>query len=223
MIPDGQQPSADRRCTWGLYVILDAAISRLSLEAAAERVLAGGAKVIQLRDKAAQFEDLIDTGHRLREMTTAAGATLIVNDNPYLAHEIGADGVHLGQSDFPPYIAREVLGANGIIGISTHNKQQALAALYQPVDYIAVGPVFPTNSKQSSNKPVGIEHVRWVARHVQRPIVAIGGLTAQTIPEVIAAGAQNVAMIGEIMAAPDIEAKVRELVQLIAGSTAAEK
>src|SRR5438045_593488 len=93
-------------CSWGLYVILDAGISGLPLEIAAERALAGGARVLQLRDKTAGFEELIGVGRRLRELTRKAGAALIVNDNTYLAREVGADGVHLGQSDFPPYIAR---------------------------------------------------------------------------------------------------------------------
>src|SRR6188472_237471 len=93
-------------CRWGLYTILDAGLSGLNHLEAARQLIAGGAKVIQLRDKTAEFEELLTIGKQLRKITARAGVTLIVNDNPYLAKEIEADGVHLGQSDFPPYIAR---------------------------------------------------------------------------------------------------------------------
>jgi thiamine-phosphate pyrophosphorylase len=202
-------------CNWGLYVILDRAISGRSLVQAAEAVLAGGAKAIQLRDKESQFEDLVKEGRELRRLTSQAGAALIVNDNPYLAREIEADGVHLGQADFPPYIAREILGQHGIIGISTHTKQQAIAAVLQPVNYIAVGPLFATTSKQSEYKPLGVDHLRWVRQQVRLPLVAIGGLSAANIADVIAAGVENVAVIREVMAAEDIAGRVRDLVQLI--------
>ncbi|MGI8905037.1 MAG: thiamine phosphate synthase [Candidatus Sumerlaeaceae bacterium] len=207
--------SRSPNCAWGLYVILDSKLSGLGHLEAATRALAGGAKVIQLRDKGARFEDLLQVGHVLRKLTREAGATLLVNDNPYLAKEIEADGVHLGQEDFPPYIARETLGPGAIIGISTHTKQQALLASTQPVSYIAVGPVFPTQSKQSSNSPVGLEHIKWVRKHVSQPIVAIGGITSAAIPDVIRAGADNIAVIREVMASGEIEAKVRELSELI--------
>ena len=206
------------KCAWGLYVILDRDLSGLSHEVAAERALAGGAKVLQLRDKSATFEALVVTGKKLRKMTRTAGATLIVNDNPYLAHEIGADGVHVGQTDFPPYIAREILGPDAIIGISTHNKPQALLALTQPVNYIAVGPVFDTQTKPSDNKPLGVEHVRWVKQQLGMPMVAIGGITAGNIPDLARIGIENIAVIREVMTAGDIESKVRELNSLIDSS-----
>ena len=218
MNPAGQ--ISKTRCDWGLYVILDSTMSGLSHPEAARQALAGGAKVLQLRDKGARFEDLLEAGHELRALTKAAAATLIINDNPYLAKEIGADGVHLGQEDFPVYIARETLGPDAIIGISTHTKQQALAALTLPVNYIAVGPVFATTTKPTGRKPVGADHVRWVKEHVKMPVVAVGGITAAAIPELIRAGADNVAVIREIMGSGGIESKVRELSQLIAAAKA---
>jgi thiamine-phosphate pyrophosphorylase len=219
---DGSLRLGRDQCLWGVYVILDAMASRLSHIEAARKALAGGARVVQLRDKTARFEELLAIGRELRKMTSDAGATLIVNDNPYLAQEIGADGVHLGQMDFPPYIARELLGPSGIIGLSTHTKLQALAAEAQPVDYIAVGPVFETTSKVSECKPVGVEHVRWVTRNIDIPVVAVGGITAERMPEIIQAGAENIAVIRELMGANDIEQKTRELCGIIAAARLSE-
>jgi thiamine-phosphate pyrophosphorylase len=140
---------------------------------------------------------------------------LIVNDNPYLAQAIDADGVHLGQTDFPAYIARELLGPEAIIGVSTHTKQQAVHALTLPVNYIGVGPFYPPTSKQSEYKPLGIEHVRWVKENVRLPIVAIGGITADKIKAVVQAGADNIAVIREVMGSGAIESKTRELCTII--------
>lgn len=199
------------RCVWGVYVILDAAMAGRTHAEAAREALDGGARVLQLRDKTAPFERLLEVGRELRELTRARGATLIVNDNPYLAHEVDADGVHLGQSDFPAAIARDIVGPDRIIGLSTHTKLQALEATRQPVDYIGVGPVFATTSKRSEWKPLGIPHIRWVRENVSLPMVAIGGITMETLPDCVAAGADNVAMIAEIMRAESIAERVRRL------------
>lgn len=199
------------RCVWGVYVILDAAMAGRTHVEAARDALDGGARVLQLRDKTTPFERLLEVGRELRALTRERGATLIVNDNPYLAHEVDADGVHLGQSDFPASIARDIVGPDRIIGLSTHTKLQALEATRQPVDYIGVGPVFATTSKQSEWKPLGIPHIRWVRENVSLPMVAIGGITMETLPDCVAAGADSVAMIGEIMRAGNIADRVRLL------------
>ncbi len=199
------------RCLWGVYAILDRKIAGRTHPEIARAAVAGGARVLQLRDKDATFEELVEVGRELRLITRAAGAALIVNDNPYLAREVEADGVHLGQSDFPPAVARDVVGPNCIVGLSTHTKGQALEAARMPVDYIGVGPIFPTSSKQSEWPPLGPGHVRWVRDNVFLPMVAIGGINGENMGDVVAAGAHNVAMIAEIMRAPDIEASVRRL------------
>src|SRR5690606_16419126 len=133
---------------------------------------------------------------------------------PYLAREIDADGVHIGQDDFPPDIVREVIGPEKILGLSTHSKQQAIAATTWPIDYIGIGPVYPTSSKQSPYVPVGPSLIRWVRKHIPLATVAIGGITEETIPDVLAAGASNVAMIGELMKADDITAHAVKLKKL---------
>lgn len=208
--PASLAPDPDR-CRWGLYVIVDPAVAGRPAEAVAEAALAGGATVLQLRDKTAPFEDLLTTGTALRCMTRDAGAALIVNDNPYLAREIGADGVHVGQHDFPLYLVREIVGPHAIIGLSTHTKQQALDARRQGADYIGVGPIYPTATKIDAAEVVGTALLEWVSDMVALPNVAIGGVTAERIPEVMAAGATNVAMIREVVSAPDIAARTREL------------
>jgi thiamine-phosphate pyrophosphorylase len=198
-------------CRWGVYVILDRHIAGKPHLEIARAAIAGGARVIQLRDKTAPFEELVETGRALRSITRDAGVTLIVNDNPYLAVEVEADGVHLGQNDFPPETARDIVGPEMIVGLSTHNKEQALRAEFEPVDYIGVGPVFPTQSKESEWRPLGVSHVAWVKRTLRLPVVAIGGITLETLGEVVASGADNAAIIGDIMRSEDIAARVRQL------------
>jgi thiamine-phosphate pyrophosphorylase len=191
---DGMAGKNSSRCVWGIYVILDKAIGggRSHLELAREALL-GGARVIQLRDKTSPFEELVEVGHALRALIHEHEATFI------------------GQSDFPAAIAREIVGTECIIGLSTHTKIQALEATRQPVDYIGVGPIYPTTSKQSEWNPLGIPHIRWVRENISLPMVAIGGITTETLADCAAAGADNVAMIAEIMGAEDITGRMQNL------------
>lgn len=200
------------RCKWGLYSIIDAQIGGRSHAELAAAVLRGGVRVVQLRDKTATFEELLTIGRELRELTRDAGATFIVNDNPYLARELGADGVHLGQSDFPVQIAREVVGPESIVGLSTHSELQIVAAATLPVDYIGIGPVFPTSSKQSEWPVVGTGLLRWAKSNSALPVVAIGGITEANLAEVAATGIENFALIGDLMRAEDVEARARSLI-----------
>lgn len=199
------------RCAWGIYVITDARIAKRSHLEIAQSALAGGARVLQLRDKTARPTELRKIGCALRQLTREYGATFIVNDDPDLARELDADGVHVGQGDVPAETARKIIGPHKIVGLSTHNRQQALDAQQLPVDYIGVGPIYPTSSKLSEWPPLGPEHVQWVRKTISTPMVAIGGITESRLPETIAAGAHNVAVIREIMAAADIEAKTRSM------------
>jgi thiamine-phosphate pyrophosphorylase len=203
------------QCRWGLYVILDSKTAGLSHIETARHVIAGGAKVIQLRDKESTFEDLLEIGKALRALTSESDVTLIVNDNPYLAREINADGVHIGQDDFPADIVRDVIGPDKIVGLSTHTKQQAIAAMTLPVDYIGFGPIFRTSSKVSEWKAVGTASLEWVRKHVSLPITAVGGITEDTIGDVIGAGADNIAVIRAILASPDIAATTARFVEAV--------
>lgn len=202
--------------TWDLYPITD--IQRAggkSYPEIVEDLLSGGARVIQLRDKVTPFEELLRVGRELVYLTRDSGAQLIVNDNPYLAKEIGADGVHVGQHDCPPDLAREILGPGKIVGLSTHNPNQAIRAQMLDVDYIGWGPVFAPKSKESEYPELGLKLVEWAARTLKIPFVCIGGIDATNIAQVAAAGGKVCAVISAVMDQPQIGAAARELRDLM--------
>jgi thiamine-phosphate pyrophosphorylase len=193
----------------GPYIILDRNLSGLDHIEAAQRALQGGAQIIQLRDKTLTFEELVEQGRRILELTRASGSLFLINDNPYLAAEIDADGVHIGQEDIPADIAREIVGPEKLVGLSTHNRKQARAAELLPVDYIGVGPIYPTKTKSGPYPPMSVELVRWVAANIRLPHVAIGGITLDKIEELRLAGAKRAAVISDIMGHPSISDRVR--------------
>lgn len=179
--------------------------------------LKGGARVLQVRAKrlaAGQALELIDAVVRA---AAPHGAAVVVNDRVDLARLAGAAGVHVGQDDLPPRLAREQLGPQAIVGVSTHTVAQVEAAAREPVDYIAVGPVFGTTTKDAGYDAVGLELVtiarRLVPAHI--PIVAIGGITLDRAPAVWRAGASTVAVIGDLLTG-DPEARVRAYLDLFA-------
>lgn len=156
--------------------------------------------------------DLVDLARTARQHCQQAAALLIVNDRADVAKLIDADGVHLGQDDLPPTAARQWLGPNAIIGVSTHSLDQARGAVAQGVaDYLGFGPVYATSSKLNPDPVQGITTLRKVCAAVPLPVVAIGGITTATVAEVLAAGASSVAMIGELARAANPETKLAEL------------
>jgi len=163
-----------------------------------EQALAGGADILQLRNKTGSKAELLEQGKMLRELTAAYGVPFIVNDHPDLAIELSADGVHLGQEDMPIAEARRLLGNDRIIGISTHSLEQALAAERDGADYIGVGPVYPTNTKPG-RPAVTTNFVADAARHVAIPFVAIGGITLGNVDEVLNAGASRICAVSAIV------------------------
>ena len=178
----------------------------------AAAVLAAGAPFLQLRVKGAATGRFVELAREVKALADQHRALLIINDRADIAKLVDAAGVHLGQDDLPAAAARRILGPDKIIGLSTHNLAQAEAAVRAAVaDYIGFGPIFPTVSKEHADPVQGLDGLRQVRARVALPIVAIGGITANTVREVLAAGADAVAMIGEIVRAPDVEAKVREL------------
>lgn len=182
-----------------------------------DELLTAGVKVIQYRHKEAflrlHWEQCCALAAKARER----GAIFVVNDRADMAKACGADGVHLGQEDLPPDKARQFTGQGMYIGFSTHNVQQAQAALQLPVDYIAVGPVFATSSKQNPDPVVGLELVRRVCGMTEKPVVAIGGITVSNAPSVLQAGAAAVAVIGGLLSAPNVEAQAREFLKKLTG------
>ena len=169
-----------------------------------------GADIVQLREKNTTSKRFIYLAQRIRELTSHFGAAFIVNDRVDIAKISNADGVHLGQDDIPVSYAREILGDNAIIGVSTHCPEHAKKAITDGADYIGVGPVFKTPTKPSKD-PVGLEYVKWAADNVNIPFFAIGSIDTANIKEVVEAGAKRVAVIRAIMYADDIESNCKIL------------
>lgn len=197
-----------------IYPITDTRISRLSHAEQVERLIAGGATLIQLRDKTASPRAFYEAALDAIKIARRAGVRIIINDRVDIALAVDADGVHLGQEDLPPERARALLGEGRIIGFSTHSPEQALAADSIPVDYIAIGPIFQTTTKENPDKVVGPEMIEYVKRNVSKPVVAIGGITYERARTVVDAGADSLAIISSIVAADDITERMRDLLNL---------
>ena len=203
-----------------LYVILDRTVAGdRDLDAILAAALAGGAGMIQLREKTWPSGTLFPAAQRLRARCRAAGVPFIVNDRVDLALAVEADGVHLGQDDLPPAAARALLRPGMIMGLSTHSVEQAKAAQAAGADYVAIGSMFPTASKPGF-RLVGPALAREVRPVVRVPLIGIGGITPENVGDVIAAGADGVAVISAICAAPSPEAAARRFVTAIAAARA---
>ena len=198
-----------------LYPIIDTlGDPKLSHVSLAQTMLDAGVRFLQLRIKDQPARRFVEIARRVKAVTDRYSAQLIINDRTDIARLLDAAGVHLGQEDLPVSAAREILGPNKIIGFSTHNSAQAEAAARQGIaDYIGFGPIYPTVSKERTDPVQGLEGLRLIRSRVGLPIVAIGGITAETMPDVLAAGADAVAMIGDIVRAGDVGAKVRALLE----------
>lgn len=202
----------------GLYAIVDGSAARRPLELV-EAFLRGGAAVVQLRLKEISGRELWELAREAAALCRRRDALLLVDDRPDVARAAGADGVHLGQDDLPPAAAREIVGGDALIGISTHSDAEIDAALAARADYLGFGPVFETRSKPGAVLPMphglgGLE--RAVRRASPVPVVAIGGLTAGSAAGVSRAGAACVAAIGELCHAPDPEKAARALAEAFA-------
>jgi thiamine-phosphate pyrophosphorylase len=176
--------------------------------------VAGGVEVVQLREKRLPDDELTAVANAARALCERIGALLIVNDRPQVALEAGVDGVHVGQDDMPVEQVRELIGPDMLLGLSTHAPREIDGADPQLVDYIGVGPVHETPTKQG-RPAVGLELVRYAAEHARLPFFAIGGLDAGNVAEVTAAGAQRIVVLRAIADAPDPEAAARELSALL--------
>jgi thiamine-phosphate pyrophosphorylase len=172
--------------------------------AIARTALEGGADMIQLRDKSGDVRFLLGQARAIRALCRSRGAIFIVNDRLDVALAADADGVHVGQEDLPAEAARRLLGPGRILGVSTHDRQQAEAARVCGADYIGFGPMFPTGTKETGYAPRGLEALAEIRAAVRLPILAIGGITLENVPAVIAAGATAPAVISAIVGAHDI-------------------
>jgi thiamine-phosphate pyrophosphorylase len=187
-----------------LYAIVDPLDTGAHPLDLADAMLAGGARLLQLRLKHASTRDVLDVALALRQRTRAAGALLIINDRPDIARAVEADGVHLGQDDVPVRVARAMLPSAALVGVSTHDEHELAAALAADPDYVAVGPIFATDSKRGALPPRGLALVVSARRRSTCPLVAIGGITAATAATIRHAGADSVAMIAGLVRATDV-------------------
>ena len=196
-----------------VYPITDTRISGFSHAEQIELLADGGATLIQLRDKHASPQEFYEHAKAALEVANQRGVQLIINDRVDIALAIGAAGVHLGQDDLPPDAARRLLGEDAIIGYSTHSLSQIQQAAKLPVDYLAIGPVFATATKENPDPIVGLEGVRLAREVISRwPLVGIGGISQTNAPEVIVAGADSVALIHALLSDPErISANLQNL------------
>ncbi len=173
-----------------------------SLVELVERAIKGGGDMVQLREKHLEVKPWLDLAMELSKLCRKHRILFIINDRVDIAAASDADGVHVGQGDFPVALARKILGKRKIIGKSTHSIEQAKEALKEKVDYVAVGPIFWTQTKKI-DRPVGTELVKQVRQLTKKPILAIGGIKPENAASVIAAGATGVAVVSALMGAPD--------------------
>jgi thiamine-phosphate pyrophosphorylase len=199
-----------------LYAIVDPLDTGRDPVTLATALLAGGARLVQLRLKDATPRDVLAAAVAVRRLTREAGALFVVNDRPDIARAVGADGVHLGQEDLPVAATRRVVGPDCLIGVSTHDLEEARAAAAAGADYLGVGPVFATASKVRALAPRGLDLLRAVRASVDRPLVAIGGITPATAPSALGAGADAVAMIAALVRAPSPAAAVADALAALA-------
>ena len=192
-----------------IYPITDTLISGLSHAEQIELLAAGGASLIQLREKRASPREFYQAALEGVSMARRLGVRIIINDRVDIAIAVKADGVHLGQDDLPPDRARVLLGASRIIGFSTHTLEQALAADLASVDYVAIGPVLRTSTKERPDPIVGLETVREIRGRISKPLVAIGGITLERARAIIEAGADSIAVIADLLSARDIAERTR--------------
>ena len=197
---------------YDLYIITDQRIShgKSHLEVA-EAALAGGATVIQFRDKEMKDSEAVVACREIYKLTKKKGVSFIVNDRVEVAKAVDADGVHLGQEDMSFSSARKILGKEKIIGISVETVEQALKAVEGGADYLGVGPIYPTATKPDAGKVLGIARLKEIRESVNIPIVAIGGINENNLEEVLKAGVDGVAVISAVVSAPDITEACRKL------------
>jgi thiamine-phosphate pyrophosphorylase len=204
-----------------LYVVLDRTAARgRDLDDLLAAVIEGGCRMVQLREKAWPSGRLLPLVRRLRERCARAGVTFVVNDRVDLAVAAGADGVHVGQEDLPAPDARALLRPGMLLGVSTHGVEQARVAQAAGADYVAVGAMFPTATKPDFEL-VGPALVRTLRPEIRVPLIGIGGITHDNVAEVVRAGADGVAVISAVCAAPDPAGATRRFLELIRSARAA--
>jgi len=190
-----------------LYAIVDVGLlGERRVGEAVTALVRGGVRILQLRAKAVSDRTLVELAREALAAARGGAALLLVNDRPDVVRIVGADGVHLGQDDLTPADARTVLGPQAIVGVSTHSLEQLRRAASQPVDYVAVGPVFPTSTKANPDPVVGLAFVREARELLAQPLVAIGGIRPDNARAVVHAGADGLAVLSALLGSRDLGA-----------------
>ena len=212
-----------QRLRWArLYFVCDARPHGQTPEALLNAAMSGGAGLIELRDRELPRNAIARSGETFRRLANTYSALFIVNDDPYLAHELGADGVHVGQDDMDPAEARRIMGPDAIVGLSTHTREQIEASAKEPIDYISVGPIWETPTKEG-RPATGLELIRVAAEIAERPWFAIGGIDTSNAGEVFATGAERLCVVRAIRDAADPRAAATALFDAVDPAARAER
>lgn len=207
-----------KRLPQGLYGITAEkySLGRSNVEVV-RAMIEGGIRVIQYREKRHEksYRQILEECRSIRQLTREAGVMFIVNDHLDIALLVDADGLHVGQDDLPVAEARRLLGDERIIGLSTHSPEQARAAVAEGADYIGVGPIYATITKDDVCAPVGLEYLEYVRDNIELPWVAIGGIKRHNLDQLVARGAKTVCLVTEIVGSEDIGTMIGELTDLI--------
>lgn len=199
-----------------LYALVTGSHCYGALEWTIREAAAGGVQMFQLREKELSDRDLLERAHQLRRWTRQTGTLLIINDRPDIARLAEADGVHLGQDDLPVRAAREIVGPEALVGVSTHNLDQLRQAIFDGASYVGVGPTFPSTTKEFSDL-AGLEYVRSALASTSLPAFAIGGITLANVDQVLAAGARRIAVSAALCSSDQPQALARALRQKLGG------
>ncbi len=194
---------------FGFYLVITNPV--VGYAKCAEAAVRAGVRMVQLRMKRASREDILREGREMRRATAGTDTLFIVNDDPSIASEVGADGVHVGQGDMPPAQVRSLYPDLKIVGLSTHNVGQVRASVSQPIDYIGVGPVYATPTKDVPDPTLGLDVMARMIAEAAHPAVAIGGIDAARLPDVLAAGARNYAVVRAVCQSDDPYAAILRL------------
>jgi thiamine-phosphate pyrophosphorylase len=204
-----------------VYLVLDRLfVGQRDLLATLQAALAGGVTMVQLRDKQASRPLFLEQARRIQALLRPTGVPLIINDRVDVALEIGADGVHVGQDDMPAAEARRLLGPDAIVGLSVSRANECAGVDAALVDYVGLGPVFPTDTKPDAPPALGVGGVRALRPRLAVPVVAIGGIGGGNAAGIVSAGADGVAVVSSVCAAPDPAAATRLLTRAVASGRA---
>jgi thiamine-phosphate pyrophosphorylase len=199
-----------------IYPITNVEISKISHVEQVQQLIKGGAKLIQIREKKATSRDFFEQAQKCLEIAKKSNVKILINDRIDIALAVKADGVHLGQDDLSPIYARQILGEKAIIGFSTHSVSQAIKAVKLPINYVAIGPIFQTTTKENPDEIVGLNGLNQVKNAIgDFPLVAIGGINLENAQKVFENGANSIALISAILdKSSEIEKKIAEFLSI---------